>query len=747
MRLAFSNLWRRKTRTLLTLLGIAVGVAAVIALSTFGEGVASGFEGLSSASGADLQVAQKDAAMIILGALEEDIGDDLRQVPGVTEVAGTIAYLAQLPESPYFVVMGEDPRSFTLKHYHVIEGRAIAGRREIMLGKMTASHFKKGIGDTFRINDFGYRVVGIYETGVGFEDGGAVIHLADAQRLFDMRRRVSYFSLRVRDLSAIDEVRRMIEARFDDLAVTRSGEPSRQDDIIGLYRSLGWFLGIFAVLVGGLGMMNTMLMSVFERTREIGVLRALGWRRRRVLGMILSEALIVAALGGILGIGIGTGLIALSRTSPAVANMLPARIPPMLFIQGMATALLLGAVGGAYPAWRAAQLAPIEAMRQESGVGVHWGRWSRLLARVFRSAFRTMWRRPTRTLMTAAGLGIGVGFIVLLTALTAGVQEEFTHLLSGGQMDIVAQQARTSDASLSVVDERLAVQIAGRPGIRSVSGLLFGVTSLPDLPFLMVYGIDPREAYIEHYRIVEGRSIERQHEIMLGRLTANGLKKGIGDKLQFGGSTYRIVGIYENGSAYEDAGVAITLRDAQRLFRKPRQVSFLGIQLADPERAPQVAAELEAAFPDLMISASADHTNRMQDFATMRAMFGALVALTLVVGGIVMMNVMMMSVFERTQEIGVLRALGWRRGRVLRMVLAESLALSLLAGTAGLAIGVTLGGLLQMAPLYGPFLKTTYTPDLFVQALAFALALGAIGGFYPAWRATRLQPIEALRYE
>ncbi|MBO9364833.1 MAG: ABC transporter permease [Roseiflexus sp.] len=207
-------------------------------------------------------------------------------------------------------------------------------------------------------------------------------------------------------------------------------------------------------------------------------------------------------------------------------------------------------------------------MRQESGVGVHWGHWSRLIARVFRGAFRALWRRPTRTLMTAAALGIGVGFIVLLMALTAGVQEEFTYLLSGGQMDIIAQQAHTFDASLSVVDERLAVQIAGRPGIRSVSRLLFGVTSLPDLPFLMVYGIDPREAYIEHYRmkgVPSSGSARSCWDVSL----PTGRKKGIGDKLQFGSSTYRIVGIYENGSAYEDAGVAITLRDAQRLFHKP----------------------------------------------------------------------------------------------------------------------------------------------------------------------------------
>jgi len=747
MRLVFNNLRRRKTRTLLTLLGVAVGVAAVIALSTFGEGMASGFEQLSSAAGADLQVAQKDAAMIVLSAIDEDVAEELRRTPGVTEVAGTVAGLTQLPESPYFIVMGEDPRSFAIAHYHVIEGRAIANRREVMLGKMTAEHFKKGIGDTFRIKESGYKVVGIYETGIGFEDGGAVVHLVDAQRLMDMRGRVSYFSLKVRDLSRLDEVRDAIEARFDDLSVTRSGEPSRQDDIINLYRSLGWFLGIFAVLVGGLGMMNTMLMSVFERTREIGVLRALGWRRRRVIGMILGEALTVAALGGMLGIGMGMGMVALLRATPAVANMLPATIQPDLLVQSMAVALLLGMVGGAYPAWRAAQLAPIEAMRQESGVGVHWGRWSQLLARVFRGALRSVLRRPTRTAMTAAGLGIGVGFVVLLIAITDGAQEEFTHLLSGGQMDIIAQQARASDASFSVVDERLAVQIAGRPGIRSVSGLLFGTTSLPDLPFLLIYGIDPAGAYIEHYRIVEGRAIERQSEVMLGRLAANGLKKGVGDKLQFGGTTYRIVGIFENGSAYEDAGAAISLKDAQRLFRKPRQVSFLGIQTTDPERAAQMAAELEAAFPELMISASADHTSRMQDFATMRAMFGALATLTVVVGGIVMTNVMMMSVFERTQEIGVLRALGWRKMRILRMVLVESLALSLLAGVAGILIAMGLGFLIQLEPLYGPFFKTTYTPGLFVQALIYALALGAIGGLYPAWRAAGLRPIEALRYE
>jgi putative ABC transport system permease protein len=123
------------------------------------------------------------------------------------------------------------------------------------------------------------------------------------------------------------------------------------------------------------------------------------------------------------------------------------------------------------------------------------------------------------------------------------------------------------------------------------------------------------------------------------------------------------------------------------------------------------------------------------------------VVLTMIVGGIVIMNAMLMSVFERTQEIGVLRAVGWKRRRVLRMVLIESLALSLLSGLAGIGIGAGLAYSFTLEPTFGQFLMPAYTPRLFAQVLILALVLGAIGGFYPAWRATRLPPIEALRYE
>ena len=393
------------------------------------------------------------------------------------------------------------------------------------------------------------------------------------------------------------------------------------------------------------------------------------------------------------------------------------------------TAVVLGTVGGAYPAWRAARLAPVEAMRAEAGAAAHSGRLTRWLAGVFRgSALRNLWRRPTRTLLTTLGLGIGVGFIVTLIGITEGSREVFTKLLTAGQADLVAEQAEASDAAFSQIDERIADQIRLQPEVRAVSKLVFGTTTGEGLAFFFVFGLDPNEEYIQHYRVREGRPIARPREIMIGRLAAESQKKQIGDTLHVAGSSYRIVGIYENGVAYEDVGGVIDLRDAQRLFRKPRQVSFIGISLRDPARAATVAADLERQFPAMMVMQAATMTERMQDFVSMNAVFNALVALMVVVGGIVMTNVMVMSVFERTQEIGVLRALGWHRWRLLRMVLVELLALSGLSGLAGIAIGLGLNALFSLEPTYGRLLPTTYSAANVAEIIVLVVGLGALGG-------------------
>jgi ABC-type antimicrobial peptide transport system permease subunit len=273
------------------------------------------------------------------------------------------------------------------------------------------------------------------------------------------------------------------------------------------------------------------------------------------------------------------------------------------------------------------------------------------------------------------------------------------------------------------------------------------VSSAPGLPFFMVFGLDPRENYIQHYRVREGRMLQRPGEVIIGRFAANSLEKKVGDRVRLGGQNFEVVGIYENGQSYEDAGGLVSLEDARDIFNRPNKSTLLGIKVTDPDQAEAVAQFLEASFPEIIVARTAAFTERLQDFQTTYAIMNALVALTIVVGGVVMMNAMLMSVFERTQEIGVLRAVGWKRRRVIGMVLAEAVALSLLSGLVGIGLGIGLNHLLLLEPTMGVFLTPAYEPRLFVEVLILALALGAIGGVYPAWRAAGLRPIEALRYE
>jgi putative ABC transport system permease protein len=137
----------------------------------------------------------------------------------------------------------------------------------------------------------------------------------------------------------------------------------------------------------------------------------------------------------------------------------------------------------------------------------------------------------------------------------------------------------------------------------------------------------------------------------------------------------------------------------------------------------------------------------MPDMENADGMLNGISFLALIVGGLGVLNTMLMSILERTREIGVLRALGWGRRDILGLILREALLLGTLGGIASIIIGVLLAYLLSMAPLVGEVLQPEWTLGVFVRALTIALLLGIFGGLLPAYRATRMQPVEALRYE
>lgn len=740
------SMWQRKARSLLTMLGIAIGVAAVIALSGMAEGIAEGYASFAGGSGGDLLVMQGDTVDLSVSSVDDQIGQRIAQLAAVENVSGIIFNIVPLEGIPYFSVGGYDPGQVAIQRFKIIEGESLSSDKQVILGRQAASNLKKSLGDTIKLHEAPFRIVGIYETGESFEEGGAVISLADAQVIFKKPRQVTFFEIQVRDPTQVNAVQTRIEQIFErGITVSRASDVGDQQLLVQSLRAMGWGISLIAVLIGGLGMMNTMIMAVFEQTREIGVLRAVGWRRNRVMRMVLSQSLVLSLTGGLIGVGLGLGLIRLVNLTPAVSSLAPGVVRAPILIQGMGVALMLGLIGGFYPAWRAAGLSPIEALRYDSGASDdHGPAWARSLS----MTFRDLLRRRTRSLLTMIGIAIGVGLITSLGAITQGMIKELTAFAAQGGAELVAMQAGVADMGISVIDERIGRAIAAMPEVQDLSGVIMSVSSSEDVPFLFVFGLEPNQRAIRHYRVIQGEGIRGRGEVMLGRTAAESLKKRVGDRLRLQGGVFRVTGIYETGSAYEEGGAVIAMRDAQVVFQKPRQVTMFQIKLHDPSRAESVRTHIEERFgDDVAVSMATNFVEDTNNIQSTKAMVGAVFVLAILVGGVVVTNTMVMAVLERTREIGTLRALGWRELRVLWMILSESLLLCLAAAGLGVVMGVGLTAGLSAAPGMGASIKPSYTPQVIAQAIAVSLFLGTAGGLYPAWYASRLRPVEALRYE
>jgi len=739
--MVFRNLWRRKTRTILTLLGVSLGVAAIVSLVAVADGLIGGYAALWSGGEADLTVSQAEALDPSTSVIDQGLGEELLKVAGVKAVAGMIYNEATTDQIPYLLIFGHEPEGFAIEHFKVVEGEGLTSRsrHEIVIGKMASDVLKRGVGDSIRMYDSAYRIVGIYETGQALEEGGGVITLDDAQGMLKRPQQVNVFQVQLKELADADEVRERIERRFADLSITKSGDQATEESMMGMISAFAWGISIVAVLIGGVGMMNTVLMSIFERTQEIGLLRALGWRKSRVLRMILTESVGLSLMGGVLGSALGIATVILFGKIPATAGLMQGKFSLSLFVQAFIVALGLGALGGLYPAWRASQLDPLLAMQYDAELGGETTRrWPGGMI------IRNLVRRRTRSVLTVLGIGIAVAAVVALSGLAKGFGEQFNSIGRGGGVDLMAVEAGISDMQFSAIDERVAKRIAALPEVESVSGIVFGFSSGENMPLLFVQGYQPNTDAIRHFRIVEGEPLSGTRQALLGRTAANAMGVGVGESVNVLGSRFRVVGLYETGVAFEDSAMVISLREAQALFGAPHKVGFLGIALRDPRQVDSVLEVLEERFPEVSVSKTSEFSESLPDFKAMDAMIGAISFLAVLVGGIGMMNTVFMSVFERTREIGVLRALGWRKARVLLMVMKESLVLSAVGGVVGILLGMGLGSLF---PLLLAMLEPAYSGELLVRALVLALFLGAIAGVYPAWWASRLDPLEALRYE
>jgi ABC-type antimicrobial peptide transport system permease subunit len=748
--MVFKNLFRRKGRTLLTVFGISIGVAAIIALGAMAQGLEVGYNAMLSGSQADLVLSQPDSFDISYSSVDQVIRDELAVMPEVEAVSGMIEGFVQTENVPYLFLFGYPEDSFVLDRFQVVDGMFLFSKeaerltgKKIMLGSTAAEVLEKTTGDTIRLGNSVYRVAGIYETGDAFEDGGALLTLGEAQELLGKPRQVSLFYIQLESPELKDQISKRVARKWPDLMLSTTSDLADKQIMSDYLYAYAWAVGGLAIILGGVGMMNTQLMSVYERTREIGVLRAIGWSRQRVMRMIFSESFIVCLSGGILGILLGWLSIYLFSSVTSVFGA-SQEIQPELIFTALLVVVVLGLIGGLYPAWRASRLPPVEALRYEggsSGARVRRLPWGGMPA-------QNLVQRTTRTLLTLFVIAMIVGTIITLEAVVKGAAAAMSQIATGSDVEIVVRQADIADTSLSALDERLGDKIAAMPEIESVSGIVFNFGMIPgSSAFFILQGYGPNEFGIRHFVITEGERIKSNHQIMLGKWMAENLNKDVGDTIEVSGTRFRVVGIYEVGSGWEEMGGVSTIHDAQILAGRPRKVSFFGLKLRYPDQAREVIDKLNAQFPEAYAALSGEFVDQLPDMGRADNLFSGISLMAVFVGGVGVLNTMLMSVYERTREIGVLRALGWQRRGVLVLILKEALLLGILGGVVGIGVAFALTSGLMQIPYLAGAIQPIFDATVFERAFVVAMLLGAIGGLYPAYRATRLQPVEALRYE
>lgn len=825
--LAWRNVLRNRRRSAITISSIAIGLAAMTFLWGFTDGMNRQMvENTTRYFAGDAQVHVKgyhddptldfmmsDAAALLRAVREH------REVAAATLRLEGKALASRGDKSRGVMVAGVAPREegrLTVLFDAIVDGEPLAeGAPGVLIGEKLAEALGARTGDDLVLVAQAYDgsvasgrfpVRGIFRTKSDELDGFLAVASLEAVRdFYAAPGGATAVVVRLRDRDELGAVRASLAAhvgeRYEVLGWPRLlplvAVSLRFHEVVAYVILLVFFVVVAAAVA------NPVLMAVLERTREFGIMLAVGMSRARLLALVFVESILLGVAGVVAGNAIGLAITGYFGRAGIDLGVFEAglRIMPGLSdfiypVVRMDRSLMLSALVFAiaslmaiYPAAKAAGLEPVAAIRGLLGTVRGTGHGAAVLLRLpvfVLIAVRNLLRNPRRTAIMVAGAAFGIlGYVFLLGFFDGffdGMIDTSTRYITGHiqverpgfRRDLAPELAIESPEALLAELRRSPGVVAAAPRVQTQALASTAAKS----EGIMLVGVEPlaeRDVTFIDRTIVQGKALApgAERDVVIGRKLAEKLRLRLGEKMivmaqaangELGTAAYRVGGIFATESeSFDGAFAFVTLGAAQSLLALDSRVSTINLRLDDRGRTAAVTEELRAHLGQRKLAAAPwqellPQLEQMVSFS--RAFSRILLAVLLLVVATAVMNTVFMAVIERTREFGVMMALGTSPGAVLRMVVYETIALLILASLvgygAGIAavlyfarVGIDFSGFFQGYSAI-PGLTGVVYPELMRESVIppgiVLLIAGLLVSLYPAARAARLDPVRAIRH-
>lgn len=840
----------RKGRSLVTLLGIALGVTMVVAVLLTNQSILGSYENLLAAAAgrADLQISASTGAGFDAGLL-----DKAAAAAGVEVAAPVVTSLAPVAagqQQGSATIYGIDPvRDRQIRDYKLLAGRLPAGAdpSEAAISQDLAAGLGLKVGDSFRLLTTRgmkeYRVVGRFETS-GTMRGAlgpfAVLDLPAAQAAFGKAGKLDLIDLRAAPGADLGKLKADLVRALGD-SVTVGPPAERSQELEGVLDSINFVLtmaGSVSLFAGAFIIYTNVAMGVAERRRDLASLRALGMKRGELIRLVLGEALVQGSLGSAVGLLWGYGL------ARVMAQQMTASVFVVYGLERAAVTLGLAAVVAAFavgagtaifaalgPARETAWLDPMEAMRPEAappgvrlwngwrrglaglaligaGCAFIWATWPQhqmlspwmlrawglmlvvillgmvvllpvLLAAANRRLFRPLLsglfgitgriasgnlvRQPRRTVATVASLMVSLTFMVGI----GGVKASQIGTFNQWYRAVVAWDLNVSTSFMALganveMDPAFISDLAGVEGVRLVSPQKMIRTTLSDGKPAFLQAFDHRLLRQYSQTALEQGDLatvldamERGGSILISPPIARRLGVGLGDTVTLptpsGPLPLTVRGIMRDVSSYGGT-VQIDRQDFIRAWNDQTSTN-LAVLVApgyDPQAVKEQILGRWGEAMHLTVRLNREYWQEIMDvYDGFYQMMDGLTWIAVLVSGLAIANTLFASILERRREVGILRAVGTRRGEVIRVVAGEALGMGISGGVLGVLAGLAMMWVMtaSMEFINGNNSETIIGWGAVGTALAVALLLAPLVSLLPARWAARLEVVDALRYE